>query len=180
METVSVGVPVFKSKIKEHDQLKKSVLNAMDNSKDGYLKDFDTKDDLIHKLYYDNSADFNRPWVKIIGNSVLEELNNMATSVGYIRALVHNIWYQSYNQDGRHGWHTHGSNYTGVYYLNFKKDKHPKTDIKLPLVRNVQFFLDVEEGYIIAFPSFFKHRAPKNNYHLTKTIISFNFDLINE
>ena len=86
METVSVGVPVFKSKIKEHDQLKKLVLNAMDDSKDGYLKDFDTKDDLIHKLDYDNSADFNRPWVKIIGNSVQEELNSMATSVGYIKA----------------------------------------------------------------------------------------------
>ena len=42
--------------------------------------------------------------------------------MGFEKCIINDLWFQQYNKQGTHGWHVHGHNYTGVYYVNFNKD----------------------------------------------------------
>ena len=55
----------------------------------------------------------------------------------------------------------------------------PKTEYRDPFTDDVHE-LDVEEGDVVAFPSFLIHRAPPNMIDIPKTIISFNFNFWNK
>jgi hypothetical protein len=39
--------------------------------------------------------------------------------------IMHNLWFQQYKKNSKHGWHVHpGANYTNIYYLELpEKDK---------------------------------------------------------
>ena len=78
--------------------------------------------------------------------------------------------FQQYEKNSKHGWHIHGRNYTGVYYLQF--DGTAKTQVWNNEIMN----LNCEEGDIVMFPSFMIHRAPPVQNDKTKTIISFNIE----
>ena len=54
----------------------------------------------------------------------------------------------------------------------------PKTEYIDPFTNDV-CELDVQEGDVVAFPSFLVHRAPPNKIDTSKTIISFNFNFWN-
>ncbi len=82
--------------------------------------------------------------------------------LGYRSAEVRDIWFQQYLKNGRHGWHIHGQNYTGVYYLEFP-DGAPDTEFQTMETR-------------ISHPAFLLHRAPEVLNVERKTIISFNID----
>ena len=100
-------------------------------------------------------------------------LGDVANTMGFDNIVLTAIWYQQYIKDSMHGWHTHGDNYTGVYYLELHEDS-PATE----LIDNKNIMrLDVKEGDFVVFPSFIKHRAPKILDNNRKTIISFNFNL---
>ena len=89
--------------------------------------------------------------------------------------IVQNIWYQQYNSNDEHDWHTHtGSHYTNIYFVELP-DKDMKTEI-LDMAN-----IDVKEGDIISFPAFIFHRSKPNKSNKRKTVISFNtsFDRIN-
>ena len=77
-----------------------------------------------------------------------------------------NIWFQQYNHNETHGWHTHSENYTGVYYLEMPTG--PQTQIFDGEIRN----LPVQEGDLVIFPSFLIHRAPPVLNNNRKTMIS--------
>ena len=91
------------------------------------------------------------------------------------------MWYQQYTKNNTHGWHIHGENYTGVYYLEFPKGSS-KTELIDQYNIRKKITVNAKEGDIVIFPSFIIHRAPKIINDIRKTIISFNlqFNLINE
>jgi len=100
-------------------------------------------------------------------------LGDAANAMGFENIILTALWYQQYIKDSTHGWHTHGDNYTGVYYLELHEDS-PTTE----LIDNGKINrLSVKEGDFVVFPSFIKHRAPKILDDNRKTIISFNFNL---
>ena len=84
------------------------------------------------------------------------------------------LWFQQYNTNSNHSWHTHGNNWTNVYYLDLPPDS-PKTQFINPIDNSIQEF-NVSEGDILSFPSFIPHQAPTNLSNSTKTIISWNMD----
>ena len=92
--------------------------------------------------------------------------------LNFEKVIIDNIWFQQYKQNGTHGWHTHGSNYTGVYYVDFEKT-YAKTELINP-IDDKKITIDAEEGDIIIFPSFIIHRSALQKINKTKTIISFN------
>jgi hypothetical protein len=103
----------------------------------------------------------------------------MARCAVYKKAIIDKIWFQQYVNGNTHGWHTHGNNFTGVYYLELPNDA-PKTQLVNPFSQTEIFEPDVKEGKIIIFPSYVIHRAPLvSNQNLRKTIISFNVDFEN-
>lgn len=161
----------------DHSNLKQQVLDLIGNSnsetlimKDNYYSD------KVNKLDWDKARDFDRLWVKLLKPNIENYLNNLAVALGYQSAIIEEFWFQQYVNGDSHGWHTHGSNFTGVYYIELD-ERSPKTEIIEPSRQNKKIVMDVHEGDILMFPSYVIHRAPVIKDNLRKTIVSFNFIL---
>ena len=174
---IEIKTPILKGVLKNHLDLKPKILNLIEKTNDSSLfKHDELLNDNIHKLDWDKSTDFNREWVTLLQPYLKDTLENMVLKIGLTEVIFENIWYQQYEYGGTHGWHTHGNNFTGVYYLSFDKEKHPKTEILNPSNPKDKISVEAEEGQIIAFPSYFIHRGAKNLQNTNKTIVSFNID----
>lgn len=159
----------------DHENIKKETLDLIDDAvyfklhaKDDYY------DDSISKLDWDDARDFERPWVKFFMPYIQDYLNSLSFALGYQGAIIDEIWFQQYKNLDSHGWHTHGSNFTGVYYLEFD-ERSPKTEIIEPSHQNRKIIPDIKEGSVLIFPSYTIHRAPRIYNDIRKTIISFNY-----
>jgi hypothetical protein len=164
-------------KLPNHEQLRQPVLDLLDNAKTDKLVMRDSYyDDSVSKLDWSQARDFSRPWVKLLKPHIEDYLNKLAVALGYQSSIIDEFWFQQYVNGDSHGWHTHGSNFTGVYYLELDNNS-PKTEIIEPSKQNKKIVLDVKEGDIVMFPSYTIHRAPIINNDIRKTIVSFNFIL---
>ena len=164
-------------KLPNHEQLRQPLLDLLDNAKTDTLVMKDNYyTDSVNKLDWDHARDFTRPWVKLLKPHIEDYLNKLAVALGYQSSIIDEFWFQQYVNGDSHGWHTHGSNFTGVYYLELDNNS-PKTEIIEPIKQNKKIVLDVKEGDIVMFPSYTIHRAPIINNNIRKTIVSFNFIL---
>ena len=164
-----------------HDELKNAVLDAIETSPQDTLDMHDSYyDDSVSKLDWSRAQDFSRPWVQLLKPHIQSYLDKLAVALGYQRSCIDEFWFQQYVRGNEHGWHTHGSNFTGVYYLELDPSS-PKTEIIVPSTQDAKITLDVKEGDVVMFPSYTIHRAPIICNDVRKTIVSFNFvlDLIN-
>ena len=91
---------------------------------------------------------------EMVGYERTEEIKK----IGLSQVQIFELWFQQYGKGDTHGWHVHGHNFTGVYYLEFGKNS-PKTQIVEPLSLKI-IDVDVKQGDVIIFPSMFIHRAP--------------------
>lgn len=166
----------------DHDKIKQKTLDLLDDAV--YFKlqaNDDYYSDSITKLDWDDARDFERPWVKFFKPHIQNYLDKLSFALGYQSAIIDEIWFQQYKNLDSHGWHTHGSNFTGVYYLEFD-EQSPKTEIIEPSNQSRKIVPDIKEGSVLIFPSYTIHRAPQIHNDIRKTIISFNYvvDLINK
>lgn len=162
------------AKFKYHKELKNLLLEQIKNAE--YQNVIDSGCDTnILKADWHIAANFKRPWVEFLTpylkNPVLEIYNNL----GYDGYTLHELWFQQYGINSSHGWHTHSSNFTNVYYLEMPADS-PKTKIVNPYNQTDIIEVQVEEGDILVFPSFVIHKAPRNLSNQQKTIISYNIN----
>jgi hypothetical protein len=133
--------------------------------------------DSFNKLDFNVSGDFERPWVQYFLPHLKKQLKEIANFLWYDDFTVNCIWFQEYLRGNHHGWHIHGDNFTGVYYVKFDPKKSPKTEIIDPYNNSVAKRMDVKCGDLILFPSFFIHRAPVVFDDTKKVIISFNVNI---
>ena len=171
-----IGCPIFKRKIKDNLIYKDDTLSAIQNQRARIqANDLDIYSD------YDIDPYAPRPYLDLVEHRIYEVLTDFVDQWcgkffhGY---EVMNFFYQQYKQAQYHGWHVHNCQYSGVYYLDMPKGT-PKTEYRDPFTDVVKE-LDVEEGDVVAFPSFLIHRAPANPVDIPKTIISFNFNFYNK
>jgi hypothetical protein len=83
---------------------------------------------------------------------------------------VSNYWFQQYKEGDFHGWHIHGAcTFSNVYYVDLP-DGASKTTFR---IKGKEFEVDVKEGQILAFPSYYPH-CSKPNTRGVKTSIAFN------
>ena len=166
---------IYHSRVKEHSNIKDFILDEIRNGEESLKITDDYYNDSITKLDWTESEDFKRPWVKFFlpcfSNAVTEFLNDSL----YKGIKLKDMWFQQYQVGGTHGWHIHGSHYTGVYYLEYPK-KSSRTQLIFPFNNKFQK-INVSEGDIIIFPSHILHRGLPNKSE-RKTIISFNFDIL--
>ena len=176
MKKIQIDDCICHSKIKEHLDIRDSILSEIDKSSDGDLTQNDSfYTDSISKLDWNISDKLERPWLKIFLPVFLENLQEVIASIGYAKAVIKNVWYQQYLEGDTHGWHIHDDHFTGVYYLEFPEGCS-KTEICSPFdLSNKQ--IDAVEGDFIVFPAHFIHRGLPNK-KIRKTIVSFNFDVI--
>ena len=175
MKKIQIDDCICHSKIKEHLDIKDSILSEIEKSSDGNLEQLDSfYTDSISKLDWNISADPHRPWLKIFLPVFLENLQEIIISLGYLKLNIKNVWYQQYLEGDTHGWHIHGEHFTGVYYLEFPEGCS-KTEIVSPYDLKVTK-IDVVEGDFIVFPAHCIHRGLPNTKK-RKTIISYNFSI---
>jgi len=85
---------------------------------------------------------------------------------------IDNYWFQQYGKSNCHSWHTHPkSNLTNVYFVEL-----PNKSLGTEILNYDA--LDLKEGDLLTFPSYFYHRSPLNTSDCRKTIISFNSNIL--
>ena len=176
MQKVEISDCICHSKIKNHFEIKDKILFEIDNCIDDYLSANDLYyTDSISKLDWSKSNDPSRPWVKIFLPEFGEDIKEIISSMCYNRIDLRRVWYQQYLEGDTHGWHIHGEQFTGVYYLEFPEGCS-KTEICSPFdLKRKQ--IDVSEGDLIVFPAHYIHRGLPNS-KIRKTIVSFNFNVV--
>ena len=172
---INFNFPILKNKLKQNFKIKKELLELIDKQKSGELKQNDSYyTDSISKVDWDRRHDTKREWVNLVGPYLEKHFTAEVKKIGLSQVQIFDLWFQQYGKGDTHGWHVHGHNFTGVYYLEFDKDS-PRTQIVEPLSLKI-IDVDVKQGDIIIFPSMFIHRAPPSKTDNRKTIISFNFN----
>jgi len=200
---IDFNFPVLHAEFEQHSNLKKDILDAINIEDENNLEKTETyhcikcndrvtaevgfnckdKECLcecytynISRVDWNNSKDTERPWLKIFAPHFISHLDKEMSKVNLMQPQLVNIWFQQYKNKGSHGWHTHGNNFTGVYYLELNNCS-PRTQLVEPINLNIKQ-IEAKEGDIIIFPAMYIHRSPMMKSDKTKTIISFNFDCI--
>ena len=180
MNIFKLETPCIIQNLQDHKKIKKDLINLLNETESDFLQDnTEYFGDLIHRLDWSKSSDFSRKWVEFLKPYLHKQLKKFANKLGYQDIKFKNLWFQQYNENGKHGWHVHGDNYTGVYYVKFS-DKSAKTELIDPFSQNKKIIIDAKEGDVVIFPSYVIHRAQIQKEKTNKTIISFNinFELI--
>ena len=164
-----------KSKLKNHDELKNSLLALVEDS-NYFSPKIENCEVNISKTDWDFATDFTRPWVEKFLNYSLDHISNTYSECGYNHVEIFDIWFQQYLNNSEHGWHIHSHNFTNVYYLELPVDA-PKTILVNPYNQKTMIELDVEEGDIVFFPSYVLHKTGKNKSEKRKTIVSYNLNV---
>ena len=160
------------TKFKDHEQVKSGLLDLLENSP-YESPSLPSSEVNISRCDWHLSNNFQRPWVLFIKDQLLAQMLEIYKQVGYDGYTLQEIWFQQYLSNSGHGWHTHSSNFTNVYYLELPDDT-PTTQLISPFDQKTIIDIDVSEGDILTFPSFVIHRGPVNQSIKQKSIISYN------
>lgn len=165
------------SKFKHHETIKKELLSLIDNAPFKSPNEPQAETNITKADWFD-SQNFNRDWVKYITPSLIQDhMLSVYKDLGYDGFTLHEIWFQQYATNSGHGWHTHSSNFTNVYYLDLPNDS-PNTKLVNPYTQQDIIEIDVKEGDVLVFPSFVIHKGPQNISTNKKTIISYNTNIV--
>jgi|TARA_R100000388_G_C7242436_1_gene162489 hypothetical protein len=162
-----IKCPFIKIKVRNHKKYKNKLLRLL-------------KKTLNQKLQYPNSlvskSDWNlednskKLYLKDFGEMLKPEYDKIFDYFGCNKIDMQNIWFHIYQKDDKYAWHTHPRcNFTNIYFLDLPNKKE-QTLIKD--MHGKQYKFNVQEGDLITFPAFVKHKSPKTKS--TKTVIVFN------
>ena len=167
---------IMKEPFKDHKKYKSELLNLIKKQND---KDWENKDDYyndkILKTDWMSASDWERPWIKLVIESLYKQLNDFAKHMGFESVKLHKMWYQQYGFGDLHNWHTHDGNYTGTYYLEFDENCST-TEFLYPNDLQNSFTIKVKEGDLLFFPCHLIHRSAASKSENIKSIISWNVD----
>ena len=168
------------TKFKEHNQVKQKLLDYIDCleahtiDKKEPLHNYDNTD-VIRKtdFWIDNREEeyihLIYPLLEIHCKNIFKDTT--ANDISFTK-----IWFQQYEKNNFHGWHTHpNTHFTNIYFLELPDD-NLRTEIK-DLQGNIIEY-NCCEGDILTFPGFYSHQSPVVNTDQRKTIISFNIELL--
>lgn len=160
--------------LQEHNEIRQPLLDLISNTPCDILTADTTE--LLTDFETSNSGTQKREWVDFLLTYLDPHLQETVKLFGYRSYILQNIWFQQYTQGQNHGWHTHGGNYTNVYYLEFDKGA-PKTQMR-EMGNNTEKDFDVQESCVLSFPSYIWHKAPEVQNGKRKTIVSWNMNII--
>ena len=121
----------------------------------------------ISNTDWENNKDKRRPWIYYFRDNIVSQITQKLNDrMNSLDMILHNIWFQQYNENDDHDWHNHiECQFTNVYYVELPKNQ--ATEI-------FDFDVDINEGDVLTFPSFLYHRSKANLTKERKTIVSFN------
>jgi len=161
--------------LKTHSNIKHELLDLIDSAEVNEIRiSNEYYADSMSRLDWYKNNDGSRPWVQYFSPILGEYLAQEAKERNMEEVDVTELWFQQYFENDTHGWHVHGENYTGVYYLEMPEST-PRTQM---ITETGELFTpSIKEGDVLIFPSFVSHRAPPNISSERKTIISFNMSM---
>ena len=166
MKSFPIESNYFITKVINFKKHKKNLLNLIDKmpiNKYQFIANTDWNISKQHERTYQNY---------FLNNILNPYLNLFIKKLKVSKCTLHNFWFQQYNKDDFHDWHTHaGANYTNVFYIELP-NKNMATEIKT--LNNKIIKVDAKEGDILTFPAYLKHRSEPIKNEKRKTIISFN------
>jgi len=162
---------LFKTRVKDHQHIKFNILNYIESM--GKYSFSQPENQQISNTDWHLSPETPRPYVDYL-NHIFDDHNNaVMNAFGFDVCRRINCWFQQYEKGDYHIWHTHrGTMFSNVYYVSLD-ESCPKTSFK---INGEEIDIDVEEGDIITFPSYLKHRSKPNQSDFIKTVIAFNTD----
>ena len=179
MKKHKIYQPIYQFHLNEHGKIKDKLIKLLMADVDKIetsRKDCNDPDNMT-MLDFAYSSDMTRKWVKYFKPFWDIKVSELSKDVGFKTVDNVKIWFQKYHKPGDgHGWHIHGGNFTGVYYLEMGKTS-PRTELIDPFTHQI-IKINVKEGDFIFFPSHICHRCPIINDYTKKTIISWNFAMI--
>ena len=156
---------IFKSKVSNHQEMKKILLQQIDLIPRNPLKD--NGQNIIH-TDYTLPITMHREYTKVFVDAVTPHLVEMTKSLNCTEYFINKYWFQKYESGGNHGWHTHpGTQFTNVYFVECPKGSSTKL---------INKDIDCQEGDILSFPAFIPHMSPTISDGFVKTVIAFNTD----
>ena len=162
------------TKFKQHKEIKDTLLTLVSKSQSQEVIDSGCETNISRADWHD-AQNFKREWTRVFLEHATAPILNIYKELGYDGYTLHDLWFQQYYKNSGHGWHTHSANFTNVYYLELPPST-PRTKIINPYNQTDIIEVEVEEGDILAFPSFVIHKAPPNISDQRKTIISYNIN----
>ena len=161
-------------KLEGHDVIQSKLIDLIRKDSDN-KKMLNDDRNRISYVDYDNSRDWDREHIKLVKPYLQKHFEKCADAQGYANPVIENMWYQRYCYVGdKHGWHVHGGNFTGVYYLKYNNERPTETQLIQPYDQNKRVMLVAEEGDVVIFPSYMIHKSPALVRNDEKIIISFN------
>jgi hypothetical protein len=157
---------VFKRSVNGFNFIKNTLVDTIKKSTSIY---HDTNKER-HQTDYHLSKDISRLYEPLVMPSILEHMRAFEQQYKFSGIELHHLWFQWYRSGDYHDWHVHPyCHFTNILYVSLP-DKSLATQIN-------GISVDVEEGDILTFPSFFLHQAPTVE-DAEKIIISFNTNII--
>ena len=177
MKKISMNIPCSIETLTVHHEIKNKLLTDILSAPLGHNVTYSSDNTDITRCDWNHAREKDRVWVKTLLPALTNHLSLWAVTMGFKSFMIRDLWFQQYELGSQHDWHTHGCNWTGVYFLDIP-DNSEKTKFKDPMNTEIENEFDVSEGDILIFPSFVIHKAPTNNNQKTKTIISWNMETI--
>jgi hypothetical protein len=169
MKIKRINTQVFILDVPEHNQYKAQLLKLIDEMPNQYFETVSKSDWSVPKSFERKYLDLF--YTKVIGSAMYKLQDYFKLVEGEEREWkIANGWFQQYNKNSYHQWHTHpDANWANSYFLELPDSKF-KTELK---TKNKILEYSVKEGQLLCFPAYLLHRS-KPNGNKRKTIIAFN------
>lgn len=161
------------SRVRHHHRVKTRLLEVFANIGTAI------RDDAYHQISNTDHGDTEvwNNYAPIFGPIMKEHIEAVSRIMKPPRPFRLNMpvpWFQQYEKHDIHSWHVHGEcNLSSIFYVELPGGT-PNTQFS---IFGKQFEVNVEEGDILTFPSFYTHCSPSSKSEKRKSIISFNWDI---
>lgn len=189
---------IFRSFVEDHPTIKSKCLEFVNQE---YKKNSSTfEDPWDSDIFTTYGKDINFSWHEILP-SYIPNIEEMAKELNISGAVaVNNAWMNAYKSGQSHDLHDHlPCQFSAIHYVKYDKNIHtptifvnpyrqvsissaPKYDTsdmsKVPPMWGPQSFVNVDEGDLVIFPSFFEHKVARQTSDEMRVTISFNFSFL--
>jgi hypothetical protein len=155
------------SNVNNHGEIKPKILDAIASMGEHNLIEFNQK---IFNTDWHLGSNYARPYWDIVLPLVTQHHKNIEDCfLGTEEIKMHSYWFQQYKLNDYHGWHSHGTMFSNIYYVAL-----PQSSVTTFSFNKKEFTVEVQEGDIVTFPSAFEHCSKPSTTQEIKTIISYN------
>jgi hypothetical protein len=172
IETGDVPCCVYVSDVEDHFNIKQQFLDFLKNTP-VFGSKFKQMESLYNSDFYIKSEFKDETYFDLVRPIFKQHNENLSNLLGYKfeNLNIFNIWYQQYAKNDFHDWHRHKSSvFNNIYYVDLPAGASKTTFRFL----GKEFQVEVKEGQILSFPSFYEHCSKPNLSDNIKTVIAFN------